>query len=283
VHRPFALAVGIIVCAGITLSAQWRVGTKGVPMTPAGTPDFAAPAPRLANGTPDLSGLWDAEKRPCNEAASVRGCLDSLFGSPIAFGNISATVTSSSPGSKDLLPMRPWAEALVKQRRDTASRDLNITRCLPLSPPQAWSTFWIKKIIHTSDGLVLLDEYMSQFRQIFLDGRALPKDPEPSFKGYSVGRWEGETLVVDTIGFKDDLWLDVSGHPLTDHARTTERIRRVNYGNLEVAITVDDPKAYTKPWTATIKLLLAINTDLLEYICNENEQSVQHMVGPGAK
>jgi hypothetical protein len=109
------------------------------------------------------------------------------------------------------------------------------------------------------------------------------REPEPSFKGYSVGRWEGETLVVDTIGFKDDLWLDVSGHPLTAQARTTERIRRVNYGTLEVAITVDDSKAHTKPWTATIKLLLAINTDLLEYICNENEKSVQHMDGAGAK
>ena len=102
-------------------------------------------------------------------------------------------------------------------------------------------------------------------------------------KGTSVGRWEGETLVVETIGFKDDLWLDIQGHPLTDQARTIERIRRVNYGTLEVEITVDDPKAYTKPWTVTIKLLLAINTDLLEYICNENEKSVQHMVGPGAK
>ena len=282
-HRPLALAVGIIACAGMTLSAQWHVVTKGVPMTPAGTPNFEAPAPKLADGTPDLSGLWDAEKRPCNEAASVRGCLDSLTGFPIAFGNISATVSNTGPASKDLLPMQPWAEALVKQRRDNASRDLSITRCLPLSPPQAWSTLWIKKIIQSPDSLTILDEYMSQYRQIFLDGRALPKDPEPSFKGYSVGRWEGETLVVETIGFKDDLWLDIQGHPLTDQARTIERIRRVNYGTLEVEITVDDPKAYTKPWTVTIKLLLAINTDLLEYICNENEKSVQHMVGPGAK
>ena len=141
----------------------------------------------------------------------------------------------------------------------------------------------MKKIIQTADSLAILDEYMSQHRQIFMDGRTLPKDPEPSFKGYSVGRWERETLVVETIGFKDDLWLDFWGHPLTDQARTIERIRRVNYGNLEVEITVDDPKAYTKPWTVTIKLFLAINTDLLEYICNENEKSVQHMVGPGAK
>jgi hypothetical protein len=274
------VTAAVIACGGVILSAQWRdVVTKGVPMTPSGTPNFEAPSPKLADGTPDLSGIWDAEKRPCNEATVVRGCLDSLFGNPIAFGDISTT----SAGSRPPLPMHPWAEALVKQRRDTASRDLNITRCLPLSPPQAWSTLWLKKIIQTPQSLAILDEYMSQYRQIFFDGRMLPKDPEPSFKGYSVGRWEGETLVVDTIGFKDDLWLDVVGHPLTDQARTTERIRRVNYGTLEVEITVDDPKAYTKPWTVMIKLSLSVNTDLLEYICNENEKSVQHMVGPGAK
>jgi hypothetical protein len=202
---------------------------------------------------------------------------------PIAFANISATPSNMGPGSRDLLPMQPWAEALVTQRRDNAWRDLSITRCLPLSSPQAWSTPWMKKIIQTPDSLTILDEYMSQYRQLFLDGRVLPKDEEPSYKGYSVGRWEGETLVVDTIGFKDDLWLDVVGHPLTDQARTTERIRRVNYGTLEVEITVDDPKAYTKPWTVTIKLLPALHSDLLEYICNENEKSVQHMSGAGAK
>ena len=117
--------------------------------------------------------------------------------------------------------------------------------------------------------------------QDFLDGRPLPTDPEPSFKGYCVGKWEGDTLVVETIGYKED-WLDSRGQPLTEQARTIERIRRVNYGNLEVGMTVDDPKAYTKPWkTQTIKLALALNTDLLEYICNENEKSLPHMVGAG--
>lgn len=277
------LTTGLIVCVGTTLPAQWRdIVTKSVPMTPAGTPNVEAPAPKLVNGTPDLSGLWDAEKRPCDDAALIRGCLDSLTGNPIAFGSISSALSNTGGGGKDPLPMQPWAEDLVKQRRDTGWKDLNITRCLPLSPPQAWSTFWMKKIIQTPDSLVILDEYMLQYRQIFLDGRTLPKDPEPSFKGYSVGRWEGETLVVDTIGFKDGSWLDVVGHPLTDQARTTERIRRLNYGTLEVGITVDDRKAYTRPWTVTIKLLLAVNTDLLEYICNENEKSTQHMA-PGAK
>jgi len=121
---------------------------------------------------------------------------------------------------------------------------------------------------------------MLQYRQIFLDGRVLPREPEPSFKGYSIGRWDGDTLVVETIGFKDGQWLDLVGHPLTDQGRIIERIRRLNYGNLQVELTIDDPKAYTKPWTTTIKLSVGLNTELLEYICNENEKSLQHMVGP---
>lgn len=177
--------------------------------------------------------------------------------------------------------MQPWAEALVKQRKDAAGKDDPTARCLPLSSPRSWSNFATQKIIQTADSLTILDEYMAQYRQIHLDGRPLPEDPEPSFKGYSVGRWEGDTLVVETTGFKDDQWLDGWGHPLTAQARTVERIRRVNYGTLEVALTVDDPKAYTKPWTTTIKLALALDTDLLEYICNENEKSLKHMVGPG--
>ena len=280
--RLLTVAAGIIACGGVTLSAQWRDVVTKVPLTPAGTPNYAAPAPKLADGkTPDLSAIWDAEKRPCNEATARLGCLDALFGIPIAAINISST-GGGGPNDKDLLPMQPWAEALVKQRRDNLSKDDPMARCLPLPSPRGWSNFGTQKIIQTSESLTILDEYMSQYRQIFLDGRALPKDPEPSFKGYSVGRWEGDTLVVETIGYKDDLRLDLWGHPLTDQARTIERIRRVNYGNLEVELTVDDPKAYTKPWTVTIKLSVVLNTDLLEYICNENEKSLQHMVGPGS-
>ena len=120
---------------------------------------------------------------------------------------------------------------------------------------------------------------MGQYRQMFLDGRPLPTDPFTNFKGYSVGRWEGDTLVVETTGFKDGLWLDTNGHPLTDKARTTERIRRPDYGHLEVQITVDDPGAYTRPWTVTRQLTLSVDTELIEYICNENEKSLEHMPG----
>ena len=175
--------------------------------------------------------------------------------------------------------MQPWAEALVKQHPENEINDPNL-RCLPHAPPRMWASFAMQKLIQTPDSLTILDEYMGQYREIFLDGRALPDAPEPTFKGYSVGRWEGDALVVETIGIKGN-WFDAQGHPLTEQARLIERIRRVSYGNLEVEVTVDDPKAYTKPWTRTVKLLLAPNTELLEYICNENEKDLQHFINAG--
>ena len=274
--RLLSVTTAVVICASLTASAQWRNIVTKVPLTPSGTPNLSAPAPKLADGrTPDLSGIWDAEKRPCDEATSRLGCIDLVAGLPVAAVNIAS-------GPQEVLPMQPWAEALVKQRRGGASKDDPTARCLPLSSPRSWANFAFQKIIQTSESVTILDEYMLQYRQIFLDGRALPTNPEPMFKGYSVGRWDGDTLVVETIGFKDDSWLDLWGHPLTAQARTIERIRRSNYGSLEVALTVDDPKAYTKPWTATIKLALALNTELLEYVCNENEKSLQHMIGPPA-
>jgi len=179
--------------------------------------------------------------------------------------------------------MQPWAEALVKQRRANGGKDDPFAKCLPVSVPRGWATFYVLKIVQTADTLAILDEYMLQFRQIFTDGRQLPKNAEPLFKGYSVGKWDGDTLVVETTGFRDDGWLDLWGHPLTDQGRTIERIRRVNVGTLDVQVTVDDPKAYTKPWSVTRKLSLIPNTELLEYVCNENEKSLQHMVGADVK
>jgi hypothetical protein len=272
--RLFSLTAALVICASVAGSAQWRDLMAKVPLTAAGTPNLSAPAPKLADGkTPDLSGIWDAEKQPCDESTARLGCIDAQGGLPVAAINIAS-------GSKEGLPMQPWAEALVKQRRAAASKDDPVARCLPLASPRGWSNFGLQKVIQTTESLTILDEYMSQYRQIFLDGRALPTNPEPMFKGYSVGKWDGDTLVVETIGFKDDGWLDLVGHPLTAQARTTERIRRINYGNLDVELTVDDPRAYTKPWTVTIKLALAPNLELLEYICNENEKSLQHMIGP---
>ena len=125
----------------------------------------------------------------------------------------------------------------------------------------------------------MLSERDVTFRQIFTDARELPKDPQPSFTGYSSGHWEGDTLVVQTIGFRDGMWLDRSGSPLTEAARLTERFRRVNYGKLEIEITVDDPKAYTAPWTVKFNQFIVLNTELLEYFCQENEKDQPHLVG----
>jgi hypothetical protein len=182
-------------------------------------------------------------------------------------------------GAPEEPPMQPWAEALVKQHQENEINDPNL-RCLPHAPPRMWASFAMQKLVQTPESLTILDEYMGQYREIFLDGRPLPNDPEPMFKGYSVGRWEGDALVVETIGIKGN-WFDAQGHPLTEQARLVERIRRVSYGNLEVEVTVDDPKAYTKPWTRTVNLLLALNTELLEYICNENEKDLQHFINAG--
>jgi len=269
----FFATVGMIALVAVALPAQWRVRTKGVP-TQDGKPNYGAPAPKMADGTtPDLSGLWDVEKRPCIEATSPTGCLDAPGGIPVGFFNITT-------GAAETPPLQPWAEALVKRYRETdGSLDPNL-RCLPHAPPRMWAHFVMRKVIQTPDSLMILDEYMSQYREIFLDGRALPKDPEPMFKGYSVGRWEGDTLLVETIGIKEN-WFNGEGYPLTDQARVIERIRRVNYGNLEVEVTVDDPTVYTKPWTRTIRLLLVLDTDLLEYICNENEKDLQLIINAG--
>jgi hypothetical protein len=137
----------------------------------------------------------------------------------------------------------------------------------------------LKKIIQVPGLLVILNEHNASYRQIFTDGRPLPADPDPSWVGYSSGSWQGDTLVVQTAGFRDGLWLDANGSPLTEGARVTERFRRVTYGKLEIDVTVDDLKAYSAPWTVRLNQFIALDTDLLDYICNENEKDVPHLIG----
>jgi len=136
-----------------------------------------------------------------------------------------------------------------------------------------------RKMIQVPGLLLILLERNTEYRQIFTDGRPLPADPQPGYNGYSVGKWDGDTLVVESIGFKDGLWLDISGTPLTDAAKVTERFRRPNFGTLEIAVTVDDPKAYTKPWSIMVNQTIALDTDMLEFVCQENEKDVPHLVG----
>ena len=278
------LVVGVVALATWPLSAQWQdVKTPGVPRHANGTPDLSAPAPKLADGkTPDLSGIWNPIRVPCTPSGIGRdfGCSDVPLGVPIGLFDVTDTGSEEGkPGTTPMLPYRPGVEASVQQHLAEDRRGDPTTRCLPIPPVRQWADFFPQKIIQTADSVTVLSEYMVQFRQIFLDGRRLPKDPFPSFKGYSVGHWEGDTLVVETIGYQDGLWLDLKGDPLTSSGRTIERIRRPNYGSLEVELTVNDPSVYTRPWNARRHLHIMLDTELIPDICNENERSFTHIFG----
>jgi hypothetical protein len=182
---------------------------------------------------------------------------------------------------KDGLPFTPWAADLKKKRMADISKDNPDAHCLPMGNMQFETHPQPRKMIQTPDLLVIVYEANSGLRQIFLDGRTLPKadDVQPWWYGYSVGKWDGDTLVVETTGFRDDGWLDINGSPLTSSAKMIERFRRPDFGNLEIQITVDDPKAYTKPWSVTVRQKIWVDTELIEFICNEGERDAVHLVG----
>jgi hypothetical protein len=254
--------------------AQWlHYPTADVPRKADGSPDLTAPAPRLPDGKPDLSGIWHtAVRNPCTPASSVFiECGSEIGGSPLA-GNLGRGM----PGG---LPYQPWAAAVVKQRTADLSKDDPHVRCLPDNPPRPWGLPHLTKAVHTPRLLVLLYEVNAMYRQIFIDGRPQPVDPTPAWNGYSTAAWEGDTLVVQTRGFRDDLWLDTGGSPMSDAATMTERLRRPNYGTLELEITVDDPKVYTRPWTVSTSQGIKLDTELIDEFCLENEKSYQRMQG----
>jgi hypothetical protein len=262
------------------LPAQWiHHPTAGVPKTRDGRPNLAAPAPRTRDGKPDFSGMWWTADPPlpCPELlGGPNDCAEKglgLAGQPGAgLASTAANIAASLPGG---LPYTSWAAEVVKQRMANPLNDPHV-HCLPSSPPRGYTLPHMQKVIQNPGVLVMLNEYNASYRQIFTDGRALPKDPLPAWNGYSTAKWEKDTLLVQTIGFRDDLWLDGRGNPLTEAAKVTERIRRPNFGSLEIEFTVDDPKAYTKPWTVTLKQFLVLDTELMDEMCLENEKSVQH-------
>jgi hypothetical protein len=249
-------------------TAQWlNYPTRGIPRTPDGKPDLTAPAPTTPDGKPDLSGMWGWEdNRPC----PADGCPDAKIGQE--FINLGWSL-------KDGLPFQPWAAELTRTRRTENSKDDPQSRCLPRGALRIHTDGLFKKIIQVPGLLVILTERNAAYRQIFTDGRPLPIDPNPSWNGYSSGKWEKDTLVVETTGFRDDLWLDASGSPLTSAAKVTEKIRRPIFGKLEIAITVDDPKAYTKPWTIKLNQPFVADTEMLDYVCLENERDASHFSG----
>jgi hypothetical protein len=245
----------IIFCSiGLPLSAQWlKYPTAGIPRTPDGKPNLSAPAPKTADGKPDVSGLWQP--------------------SPQYIENIGKDL---KPGE---IPFRPWAEALYQHRRDTLSKEDPTGWCVPGGVPRSDAVPYPFKIVPAAGMMMILYEAVHSYRQIFMDGRPLPKDPNPNWQGYSIGRYEGDAFVVESSGFVENSWLDNDGHPATESLHVIERFRRKDFGHMDIDVTIDDPKAYTKPWNVTIPLRLLPDTELLEYVCTENNKDLEHLVG----
>ena len=233
-----------------------------------GTAARAWKMPRTAEGKPDFSGVWTSDEVDPRRPNAPRNPYDATPSRRMI--NLGVDL----PGG---LPYQPWLAALVKQRRANNAKDDPHVRCFPANFLRAYGMPHLLKFVQTPNLLIVLNEWNAGYRQIFMDGRPLPDDPNPSWMGYSSAKWSGDTLVVDTIGMRDDIWIDWSGSVLTQAAKVREEIRRPDFGHLEVQVTVDDPKAYTKPWTVLIKERLVVDTELIDEICLENERSLQHM------
>jgi hypothetical protein len=246
--------------------AQWLAyPTPSIPRLPDGKPNLAAPTPRTPDDKPDLSGMWEVAVRlPCNDV--TRMCTDLP---------ISAQFVNIGAGLQGGLPYQDWAREQMARK---GPADDPYTRCLTPGGPRMHLLPTMKKIVQTPMLVMLLNEYNTSYRQVFLDGRPLPVDPQPTWHGYSIGRWEGDTLVVQSLGFRDDQWLDAAGSPLTNAARVTERFHRPDFGHLRIDITVDDPKAYTRAWTVTVNLAAVVDTEMLDSACLENEKDVPHLI-----
>jgi hypothetical protein len=259
--RPllFPIALFFLVLVAAPSYAQWpRIASKNLPRTADGKVDLNAPARQTADGKPDLSGVWE------------------MYGEdeqPRLLLNLAADLKQGA------VPFLPSAEALFKARVASNGKDHPGVRCLPSGIPEKDTVPAPYKIVQTPDLIVILYESRTIFRQIFMDGRPLPKAANPAWQGYSVGRWDRDTLVVETAGFNESGWLDMMGHPATDALHVTERFTRRDFGHMDLQITIDDPKAYAKPWTVNAKVRLLPEEDLIEHICEENNRDPGHMVG----
>jgi hypothetical protein len=264
-HIAAALAVAIAWSS--SLSAQWaKYPTKGVPRTADGSADLNAPAPRTVDGKPDLSGNWVRFPNPGGRGAPPPPPPPGT--PPVAtFGEVGA-------GFPDGLPFTPWAAELKKKRMAVQQKDNPDALCLPMGFMQFHTHGQPRKMIQTPDLIVIIYEANYGLRYIFTDGRPLPPpgEPQPWWYGYSIGKWEGDTLVVETNNLRSDGWLDVRGSPYTDQAKITERFRRPSFGKLEIDVTIEDPVAYTKPFTVRVNQQISVDNELIEFICNENQQ-----------
>jgi hypothetical protein len=245
--RAATLVAASVLTLVATTSAQWLTQpTAGIPRLPDGKPNLSAAAPRSADGKPDLSGLWHAGPKWDTDLKEA--------------------------------DVHQWAQEQARQRLANPAALSWSVLCLPPGPMVTFSG--PLRIIQTPQIVAVLYEVPNNFRQIFLDGRSLPKDPNPTWQGYSVGRWDGETFVVESNGFNDKSWIGRPGFPHTEALRMTERYRRRDFGHMDVQVTFDDPKTFARPWTATTELLYDADTELLEFVCSENEKSVLHFVQP---
>jgi hypothetical protein len=268
------LFAGAVACG----HAQWvNYAQPGTPRTKDGKPDLAAPAPRAANSKPDLSGVWQVEPSPLSELTRLFGDL-STFSVP---GDDASTfskylISILADYKPEEQPLRPEG-ARIWQRHNETGELHPTTRCLAAGVPMAQLIPIPFKILQTPGLTAMLFEGDGTYRQIYTDGRKPPADPEPLWLGYSVGKWEGETLVVDTTGFNDKSWLDAMGHPHSDTLHVTERFRRRDFGHLDVQVTIEDPKLYTRPFTVKFTHRLVPDSDILESFCAENEKDRAHM------
>jgi hypothetical protein len=257
--------------------AQWlNYPTPGTPRTKDGKPNLSAKTPRLA-GRPDLSGVWQVE-------AEAKGEIERMLGRDLTVGLVPGDpVDTFSKYFFNILadfkpeeaPLRPEAAAIMRNRRQNA--ETPDQRCLPLGVPRAELISFPFKIVQTPGLIVMMYEQDNTRRQIYTDGRKLPADPNPTWLGYSVGHWEGETLVVESAGFNDQVWIDSAGHPTSESLHIQERFRRRDFGHMDLQVTIDDPKMYTKPFTFKVTQLLLPDSDIFEYFCDENEKDRAHM------
>lgn len=281
-RRELHLLSAVLALTPAGLFAQWPAyPTPGVPKTADGKPNLSGPTPRAADGHPDLSGIWQYQRPPgtpapakpdpvtANQAAGTNDIIP-LSVRTSQFWNLGASF-------KDGLPFQPWAAELHRQRAASNSIDNPDAHCLPLGVMQLHTHGQPRKMVQAPGVILIIYEANAGLRQIFTDGRPLPTDAEPWWFGYSTGKWEGDTLVVESVKFRDLGWLDVEGSPLTESGKIIERFRRPDFGHLEIEVTIDDPKAYTKPWTVTVHQRIMLDTELIEFICQENSKDDPHL------
>jgi hypothetical protein len=263
--------IGLAAFLAVPLAGQWiNLPTPGIPRTADGKPNLTAPAPKTSGGKPDFSGMWiPRDELGCNRDERGVQCTELP---------LTPQVLNLAAGIKDGLPYQSWAADLVKSRaKDVAFIDPH-THCMPPNFPRAWAFPETIKIFQTATELVLLHEFNASYRQIFFDGRKLPDDMTPTWNGYSVAHWDGDTLVVESAGYRDDSWLDTTGNFFSSEARVTERIRRPSFGNLEVELTVNDSRVFTKPWTVSLHMKPLVDTEMIDFMCQDNNKDLAHFV-----